>query len=216
MAKIEIKYDPNPLGGEPIKYYHNKETGDQYREYRRIVGGIAWPCGGKKGFAVVLAEDKSEDPVLKTRPLRLLDEHPNLSPGDLIRRCSDFQGEYQVEEWLGDDTHRGYMNVLSRQNKVHISPAPFLGDPHALETYLSSIRERTQPNKKSLFLKKDSLLLAALNAFPEDKMTAPASDFPPIAALGYVVSCLDEMPYDNTKDEAARDEYVAKRDRGGI
>ena len=217
MAKIEIKYEPRPLGKGSEKYYLS-ESG---AIYRRIVGAIAWARGDKPGFAVVLGEERTEDPALKINPLRLLAEHENSSAGDLIKRCSDFQGQFQGERWLGDDQHRGMMEVLGRQNnelnqKVYISPAPFLGDAHALEFYLSSIRERTQSNKKSLFFGQNSQLPSALNTLPADKLTTSAADFPPVAALGYAVSCLDVKPYDNTEHEAIREEYIAARDRAGI
>ena len=78
--------------------FTSEQTGD---EYRRIVGGLAWPYGEKPGYAVVVAEALKEDPQLKERPIWVIKEIEDPDILNLLRHCRDLQEPFMVQDWYG-------------------------------------------------------------------------------------------------------------------
>ncbi|MBU4233894.1 MAG: hypothetical protein L6277_10480 [Desulfobacterales bacterium] len=83
MILIEKTLD---LGHNTI--FKNRGTGNIYR---RVVGGLAWPCPPKPGFLVVIAEDVLPDDAMKARCLWVMAEREGASIYDLHRFCRELR-----------------------------------------------------------------------------------------------------------------------------
>lgn len=202
---IEKKTYETPLGIKRTFFYDS----DRLTEYRRIVGGVAWPVGERPGFVTVIAEDDHKNPRLKLRCYRLLDEYENINPERIIKKLFDFQNKYLVNIWYGDDRDilmsnfiDNFNNSLTKKQKgIYIAEAPFCDDSHNLRMYANQIKERMVSVKKALFFGETSKLPGALIALtPDDVAKKRAQEFPIIAALGFTIAGLDE-PYIEVGEE---------------
>ena len=194
---IEERTIKTPMGSTK-KYFYNSV---RPAEYRRIAGGIAWP-GAEPGFIVVIGEDYHEDPTLKIRHFRVLDEFES---DDVIKKMYDFRNVYKVQNFYGDSNNEIMMKFISRFNKkldsrkkgLYVSEAPFVNDPHNLKYYAPLIRKRLDRAKKALWFGGESQLPNKIRGLTSvDK--ASISSHPAIAALGYAIAGLDEPYFDYT------------------
>lgn len=191
MIKCEVK--PGEDVGDPgIESFTDDQTG---AKYRRIVGGMAWPDGGKPGFAVVIAEDFDEDQNLKDRHLWVLREVEETDVATLVRRCQDLRETFHAKEWFGNrrnESMRAFLYHLQKdvdfKDRFSFSPAPHADDPQGLGYYMPLIKECID-NRKFLHFGEGSKLPGYLAMGPETLNQDPA-EYPPIAALGYALSCL--------------------------
>ena len=173
------------------------------REYRRIVGGVAWPHNDQQGFICVIGEGSHLIRRLRLRPNYLLAEYQVNDIERLIKRMYDTQNKYLVNYWYGDTDNAPMLHFVDRYNRkiprgkkgLYLSDAPFMDDPHNLRLYTHLIKSQVLPNKKILNFGEQSLIPANLNSLsPEDAQSKKAENFPIVAALGYALSALDQ-PY---------------------
>jgi len=173
-------------------------------KYARILGGLSWP-GTKPAFVVVVAEDLIEDPTLKARHVRVLAEieEPNLQT--LFQKCLDLRDRYQVEDFYGNRENSLMMDFLyefNRNLKEGVSPlglwlAPF---PEELKFHVYVVRQFLEQGKKILHFGEKSVLRGYLMELgKEEAMRAGVLDYPPIAALGYVLSHIKSYPFTRPK-----------------
>ena len=182
--------------GYPKKeWFENIETGE---EYRRIVGGLAWP-GHKPGFSVILGEELEENKKLKLRHLRVLAEAEDFVVEALLRKSCELAKEYSVDRFLGDIQNEGMM-ILYRQFRggeglkpIILSNAPL---PMNFNYYVQTIKGHLSGEKKSLWFGPDSKLADFLSQLPPDQvLSSSIDDYPAITALGFAVAFLDRRPY---------------------
>lgn len=163
------------------------------QEYRRIVGGLAWPFGGKPGFAVVVGEALQEDPATKARKLRVLAEVEEHDAGNLLRRCQEWRGRYKVGDWLGDTFNQPMMWILRSFNenmegeRLSIRTVTQASDPGGLAYFLHMIKECLRQNWKILEFGPQSKLPGYLGQISREEAGACPAEYPPIAALGFAV-----------------------------
>lgn len=195
MAIIErVK---SKLIGSNERFFLNKETGEQYR---RVVGGIAWP-GINPGYGIVLAENKDKDETLNKRQYKILAEYENENPTELIRRCAEFSKTLCAYPFYGDTDHKPMLEILRNSGiGLYVTKAPFVDESKAFETYVLMIRELTKPGRKILHFGEESklrVLVSGLNSqdIPDTSQVA-YQQYPPIAALGFAVSALESIAYD--------------------
>lgn len=221
MEFIDERFLSDPLGsGKEKKYFTNRKTGVWYR---RLVGGIAWPLGIKPGYAVVVAEDFHKDPTFEVRHLHVLDKYETGNILQLIRRCYEFKGNYKASRWYGDPSHRTMMEYLAQFNRdrgskgLHISDAPCFDDPRNLEFYANRIKDNTKPPKKILHFHKGSDLGNYLHSIPDEKLKKDKADeYPPVAALGYAITALDQPYFDVSKARELMQQHMETYDVQGI
>ena len=203
MSLIEKKSAPFPFNET---YYVNKENNE---EYRRIVGGIAWPAGGKPGYAVLLGEDREKDETLKKFHIRLVKEYETQNPTDLLKRCNEFRRIMGVEVWYGDTNKASMMEFLRQLNiPLFIRDAPFYDDENAFDFYIDLIRESTptSPGKKFLHFGKSSKLPGYLMEAPEKRVPLQkAQEYPAILALGYALAAIVHYVPDWEQEQEARE-----------
>ena len=106
---IEEKKKPSVWGGPPAPCYRDTETG---LEFRRILGGMAWPDNTQPGFVVVAGESFERDKRLGGHKIRIIAEHEELNPSALIRRCSEYEALLKVGSTHGDTTNRPMMDFI--------------------------------------------------------------------------------------------------------
>ena len=100
------------------------------------------------------------------------------------------RSDYSVELIYGDTTNEPMIDMARRISPTfNLNKAPHVGDPDALTAYISMIREHTRPEHKYLHFG-DSQLPHRLNDIPAERLSrsTPAEEYPPICALGYVLS----------------------------
>jgi len=220
MNIIEKKTIKTPVG-ESKEYYYQV---DPYFEYRRIIGGIAWPAESA-GFIVVIGEDYRKDPTLKLRHYRLLDEYEGNDIPALIKKLYDFQSIYKVQNLYGDSNNEMMMKFIFKFNQslgqrkkgVFVSEAPFIDDNHNFKYYAPQIKKMINRATKSLHFGAHSQLpgkLSSLTAIDVDK--AKISDYPPIAALGYAVAGLNEPYFDYAQARDIQNKMIANYNVAGL
>ena len=221
MQPVEKRFIETPLGIKRSYYFdHTNQT-----EYRRIVGGIAWPSGEAPGFIVVIAEDDNKDPRLKLRHLRLLDEYEHRSADRLVKRLYDFQNKYLVNPWYGYPNNelmsyfidRFNRDLTKKQKGVYIAEAPFADDVHNLQLYANQVLTRTTTGRKSLHFGSKSRIPGVLSGLqPEDVKKKKSQDIPAVAAVGYALSGLDEPYVDTGYDKELYEQFISQRMAEGL
>jgi len=174
------------------------ETADG-RQFGRIVGGLAWPHGDKLGFAVVIAENRSEDLNLRVRPITVIKEAETSDVADLVGRCQDWQAECQVQEWFSNTENKPLIAAFYQltqdqpsQRRFDLFRASHAGDPHGLGYYLPVIKEHVRSNRRILHFGEAGKLPGYLNQVRAEAMSQDIAEYPPIAALGYALANLFE------------------------
>jgi hypothetical protein len=192
---IERKMERGEEPGDPgIEVFTDDQSG---AKYRRIVGSLAWPDGGKPGFAVVIAEDFDEDPNLKDRRLWVLREIEESDVAGLVRRCQELRDTFHAKEWFGHTGNKSMMAVLyhlqkswDHKERLSFSAALHADDPKGLGYYLPLIKECLGINRKFLIFGEGSKLPGYLADMKPETLNQDPAEYPPIAALGYALSRL--------------------------
>jgi hypothetical protein len=176
---------------QELVYVHD----DLGESYRRVVGALAWPVLGKPGFLVVLAEYWVFDQGLKARPLRILVSMEKATIQDLHQGCLELRKLCQAENWLADMTKKHEVRHFFQKNRelemqrpLSLSAAPYTREGPRLGIYLQMITDMVQVGRKILIFGDQSGLSSYLMARSKEEMEKPASDYPPLAALGYAAS----------------------------
>lgn len=217
---IERKTITTPAGHKKIYFYNPVNPA----EYRRIVGGIAWP-GEKAGFIVVVAEDYHKDPTLKARHFRLLDEHENDNVQSLIKKLYDFQNIYNVQNWFGDSNNAMMVKFISKFNQalgqrkkgIYISEASFVDDAHNFKYYAPQIKKLIGKSTKVLHFGNNSQIpgrLSSLTAVDVDK--TKITKYPAIAALGYAIAELNEPYFGHAQAHEIQDSLINTYNVAGL
>lgn len=213
---IEKKVIKTPLGLQR-EYYCQHEP---YREFRRVIGGLGWPSGEQQGFVCVAGESDHKVARLNLRKIWLLAEYESGNIEKLIKRVYDLQNKYLVKSWYSDTENVLMMHFVDRFNSklskkkkgIYIAEAPFIGETHNLRVYAHQIKGRSRPEKKSLHFGSNSRIPGVLSSLsPDDVQKKKAEDFPAIAALGYVLSGLDEPYCDISGDREIHEQFMAQR-----
>ncbi len=213
---IEKKIIATPLGSKETFYFDTTNI----KEYRRIVGGTGWPSGDNPGFICVAGEDVNKITRLKTRKCWLLAEFESSDIEKLVKRMYDLQNKYLIETWYSDTENALMMHFVDRFNRklskkkkdVCISEAPFIGEAHNLRVYAHQIKGRVSPAKKTLQFGGNSRIPGVISGLsPDDVQKKKAEDYPAIAALGYIISGLDEPYIDVASDRELHDQLMQGR-----
>lgn len=216
MPYIEKKHIEDPLGVRRSYYYDHTNN----RDYRRICGGVAWPHGDQPGFLCVISENDHTDPRLRLRHYWILTEYENKDVDKIVKRMYDLQNRYLVSSWYGDTDNVLMMHFVDRFNRrlsrekkgIYISEAAFVGETHNLRLYAHQVQNLTKPARKSLYFGKDSQIPGHLSGLsPDDVQKKKAEEFPVIAALGYVLSGMDEPYVDVEKNRVMQERLVQQR-----
>jgi hypothetical protein len=182
------------LGKTPV-YLHPEAD----RDYRRVVGGLAWPFPPRPGFLVVLAEDLRADKQSGLRSLWVIAEKEAEGIMEMHRHCLELSALYQAGPWYGNPANRTLMNLFNRQNRemteARVKPlvlmaAPYHDDPRSLFYYLQTINSLARSSQKVLYFGESSQLPSCLINLALEEMSGPAERQPAIAALGYALTSL--------------------------
>ncbi|MEA4857892.1 MAG: hypothetical protein AAGU21_00970 [Solidesulfovibrio sp.] len=158
----------------------------QWKQARKF-GGIGWPWRDKSAFALILAVLGNE--------VRLVVESSAPTLPWLYEWCKARRAEYRVLDWFTDlaDPAMEAWRYLSDQDvaggrwDVEPTAAPMCGHPDELAAYFFDVRLRTMGGPKTLHFG-ESILPGILRQFPVEDMGRQAREYPPLAALGYVLT----------------------------
>jgi hypothetical protein len=183
-----------PYGGEVTVFVNDENE----REYRRMVGGLAWPHGEKPGYAIVVAEAYVEDPQLKDRPIWVIREIEESDILNLLRYCQELHEPFKVQDWYGNTSDKAMMANFyhinrgsAERNRFAFKTAPYANEPNGLAFYMPIIKKHLAVNRKILHFGEGSKLPGILaQVGPGDMLKNPA-ELPPIAALGYTLTYLE-------------------------
>jgi len=182
-------------------YWLDKENN---RYFRRVVAGMQWP-GQSPGFAVIVGELDTEDPLLHERHLYLINEIDgnNITGRDavgFIQRLAEMRGIYGLENIYGNPSIKSMRRILDHfneslpdkgRNGLYVERAPLIDNPHCFEFCVQIVRKRLVEGRKTLHLGRNSRLPGILASTGDIVMEGKAEEFPAIAALGYAVGALD-------------------------
>ena len=195
------------------------------REYRRVVGGVAWPYKEQQGFLCVIGESDHVTHRMRTRFNYLLAESQINEIDKLIKQMYDIQNKYLVQTWYSDTENLTMMHFVDKFNEklprgkkgIYITDAAFMDDSHNLRLYNHLIRSQTIPSKKKLYFGDQSRIPSQLNEIsPDDTQTKKAECFPVVAALGYVLSGLDEPYTEISREREMQQIYFNKQAVEGL
>lgn len=161
--------------------------------YGRIWAGLAWPSA-KNGGVVVVAEDKVGDIIFK----RILAECEAGDEVELLKLAHELKTEFKIQRFYGRESkeHAEYLDYHNKGN-IRIEEAP--GNSELIFYHIKAILEITSAKRKELHFFDGSELRTYLSVLPDDVSHIKNSDFPLVAALGYVVTALDRYKEESTQ-----------------
>jgi len=194
------------------------------REYRRIVGGVAWPQKEKSGFCCVIGESSHTTARMRTRLNYLLVENQTDDISKLIKHMYDIQIKYLVQSWHSNTESLTMMHFVDKFNAklpqgkrgIYIADASFMDDPHNLKLYTHLIKSQIIPSRKKLYFGDQSCIPIRLNEMSSQDTQSRAEEFPVIAALGYALSELDEPYMEVSKEREMQQMYFDKQAVEGL
>ncbi len=175
--------------------------------YRQLVGGLAWPCGERPGYLVVVAEDFWEDRTLGARPFNIIAEREAPGMDDIVRHYQELSALLLVGPWAGDPENRGMLRYCQQKiPQFSLYPAPYFDDPRNLGYYFQLFRTLTKEERKVLHFNNHEMVRGYLSSLPPEEFNKPAKEHPPAAALGYAITYLDQnKPAKQRKSTRRRD-----------
>lgn len=199
MARIRALRDN--ITGEP--FFENTETRVQYR---RIMGGLAWPEGVRSGCALVLGELRTKDNVLETRrQVFVLDEKSNDEPAGIVKDLAALQDNWLVWQWATPivdprvyllDDYNDERRRIHRAPIRYTSPDRWTGKGEGLMSFYRSLVQRRTglDSEKTLHLGPGRICADEIGKLqPEDASRKP-TDFPAAAALFFALAEIDGNP----------------------
>jgi hypothetical protein len=157
---------------------------------KKRIAALAWPYLYKAAFALVIQVEWDAQDQNSLYKARVIEEIEEMSLPDMFRRCRQLQEKYDIELWHGDAMNEPMISLMIQSGGViPLALAPYIDKPDAVTLYLQTIRELTRADKKVLSFGEHSGLSGALTNLPKDKPIS-ISEYPPVAALGYVASAL--------------------------
>jgi hypothetical protein len=172
----------------------------------RKFGGIGWPSEAP-GYACIIAEELYPMVGSKVHRLFVLDEVEKQSTNQLFTECANFMGIYNVSDFFGR-YDASFMRTLEFWNDQHrqlpqldVFSAPD-SKTGAIGYHLETLKNRLQKDQRTLFFSPESKLPGYLEAIPPGVINTASDDqFPAVAALGYAVAALTELPPDYEEHE---------------
>jgi hypothetical protein len=163
--------------------------------YRRIIGGIAWPYSPKSGYVIVLAEAAHKDREIDAFRINIIAEKEKEGLMELYQAALELQVSCSVNGWVGNTDNKAAIRYFSKlnedrgfKNPVTVYSAMYAQDNPKLSVYQPLILELGKPNRVILFFGDNPIIKREILTITTDDALKPAEQFPPIAALGYVVA----------------------------
>jgi len=171
-----------------------------HSDYRRIVGGLAWP-GTAPGFALVLGEETRKDGSFEVHHLHVLAEAEGSTARKLLTRCREFQDQFGKLRFYGDNRHpllkflRVFNSELAtiRQPTIDLMLPPEFDAGDEKEDYpvlYAELIKNRIAGQKTLHLGDESALPEHLSALQSPETFKPEHN-PALAALMFAVAEID-------------------------
>jgi hypothetical protein len=215
MDVTKIKRRLNDAGG-------NSGWSDfaNYRDYFRILGGVAWPQKGRPGFVVLVGEEARN--LKNGGPPKFCglveSKHPNHD--EMLSKCVELAPV--VDTWYSNTTQEAQYFLMHEfnqgQQRKHLDgllllDAPMIsesGDAEQLFRYVDAeFSKQTLGGQKTIFLGECPQVRAALQNVPEEWDKEDILRLPEVTALYYVLGAMFRLPYSirSSKPATAQTEY---------
>ena len=196
---IEQRYTGKGWNSSAVGYFHDTKS---KRDYKLILGGMAWPSIGDGG-AVVIGQAMHKNPQTRERDVWILAEKQG-NHFDLFEFMSDCSWKWLCSKWYGDGFHEPNMALMHKWNQkmfvsdpVSLIDAPFVEKPDSFQAYYRIVDDLLLSECKVLQLHGSSYA-AQLQAVPDLAIVKP-QEHPGFLALGYAVAALQVYGHTEAK-----------------
>ena len=197
MAKVTVVKDFMTN----VPFFRNAATNV---EYRRIVGGLAWPDGGKQGCAVILGELRNSDNTLQNRHhIHRLDERLFDDVSNVVAAAATMQDEWMTTIWatpINDsrvyliDDYNDERRKMRRPGLRYGNPYRWAGKGEGLISYYMELVVRRTRDEKTLTFNLPSACADAISKLDSRDEDRKPTDFPAAAALFFALAEIDGNP----------------------
>ncbi|OEU70162.1 MAG: hypothetical protein BA863_00950 [Desulfovibrio sp. S3730MH75] len=181
-----------------VTYFKDMQT---KREFKRIVGGLAWPYGNSKGHAVVLGEIRRKDPEQHCHHVFILGETGAEDFQELLSRVAMLQDRTFCKEWITPMDNNNVLLVddfneeqryLLRKAPVELNSPPHYDGSEKKDIfrfYDRLVSKRTS-NRKTLHFGDSDVAKHYSTIQPADLKRQP-EEFPVVGSFLYALAELD-------------------------
>ena len=153
---LQIRYSRNSYGFENTESFFDLNV---VREYRRVIGTLAFPYEEKNGSLMIVAEAAHKAERLGYS-YYILAKYSHISFDSVLKKMIDFQNIYHVRYWYTNTNNNLYMHLVDSFNLCRpatkkglcVLEAPFAGEKRNLTVFMQQIKSRLMQNKKTLFI----------------------------------------------------------------
>ena len=180
-------------------YYEDLKMGKI--QYRRLVGGLAWPYGVEKpGCVVLLAEGRVFKEETQNHWIWLVGEYVNHSSQELLRVLGQMDESVYGVEWVTDLKNPHYLLVEQwnderadyRQKTIVFYNPPEIHKPsRQLFRFYDQLVDKRTRTQKSLFFGKDSEVARQYAILTPDDFRKSMEEFPCVCAFLYTLATLE-------------------------
>lgn len=204
----------------PLRRVRNFQLDETYfkclitgREYRRVVGGLAWPFESKSGYAVVLGETRVEDPEQHQHRVFVIGETEAEDFQELLSRVSMLQDRTLCKEWMTPMRNKGVLIVDDyneehryrlRKRPIELATPPMFDDTEQrdLFRFYDRLLARRTNNRKTFHFGRSKVAHHCSAIQPGD-LKHHIEEYPPVAACLYAlaemdINSVDHKPYDDS------------------
>ena len=182
-------------------YYQCQET---KRQYRRIVGGLAWPFGVvKPGCICLLAESRHKSQETENHHVWLIGEAVSDDVQTLLRYAGLLTDVAYCRDWITplDDPHFRFVEEYNDERAtLRRLPLSFTSPPEVhrrnrdLFRFYDTLVDKRTRRQKSLFFGQGSVIVKDYATLTLDDFRKPIEEFPSVAALLYALAEIDLNP----------------------
>ncbi|MBI9113132.1 hypothetical protein [Maridesulfovibrio ferrireducens] len=196
MRSTPIKRIIDPM--TRTTYYKDMLT---TREFKRIVGGLAWPYGNSKGHAVVLGEIRRKDPEQHCHHVFILGETRAEDFQELLSRVAMLQDRTFCKEWITpmDNNNVLLVDDFNEEQRYMLRKAPVeLNSPPQYDRsekkdifrfYNQLVAKRASSRKTLNFGESD--VAKHYSSLEKTDLKRHLEEFPVVASFLYALAELD-------------------------
>lgn len=167
------------------------------REYRRIMGGAAWP--GPTSFTptchmAILGEDTQVDPASGRHKIWLLFEESAQSMEEMLAQICMRMEALVCRDWVMPVEEPEFVRVETwmRERRRRRLPVPqMMAPPVSRFVQLNALMQARTTTTKSFYFGPESVAAAAYVSVPDADFERPLNKYPQIGAVLYPLSYLD-------------------------
>ncbi len=170
-------------------------------QYRRLVGGLAWPFGVEKpGCVVLLAEGRNFSQDTQNRWVWVVGEFVDSSTQELLRMLGMMDDQVYGIDWVADMRDPHFMlieqwnedRLFERKKPIVFYNPPEIDKPkRQLFRFYDQLVDKRTRNQKSLFFGKGSEIAKQYAILSPEDFNRPIEEFPCVCAFLYALATIE-------------------------